>query len=41
MYVFLKGNKVVGLAVGGSGAPKAAAVKALLKANAIAVAAKL
>ena len=41
MYVFLKGNKVVGLAVGGPGAPKAAAVKALLKANSIAVATKL
>jgi hypothetical protein len=41
MYVFLKGNKVVGLAVGGPSAPKAAAVKAALKASAIATAAKL
>jgi len=41
MYVFLKGNKVVGLAVGGAGAPKAAVVKGALKASAIAVAAKL
>ncbi len=41
MYVFLKGNKVVGLAIGESGAPKAAAAKPALKANTIAVAAKL
>ena len=41
MYVFLKGNKVVGVAIGGQGAPKAAAVKAALKASAIAAAAKL
>jgi len=41
MYVFLKGNKVVGLAVGGPGAPKAAAVKVALKASSLAAAAKL
>lgn len=41
MYVFLKGNKVVGVAIGGQGAPKAAAVKAALKASATAAAAKL
>ena len=41
MYVFLKGNKVVGVAVGGPGAPKAAAVKDALKKSALAAAAKL
>lgn len=41
MYVFLKGNKVVGLAVGGPGAPKAAAVKGALKASSLVAAAKL
>ena len=41
MYVFLKGAKVVGVAIGGEGAPKPAAVKAALKASAMAVAAKL
>ena len=41
MYVFLKGNKVVGVAIGGPGSPKAAAVKGALKANAIAAAAKV
>jgi len=41
MYVFLKGNKVVGLAVGGPGSPKPAAVKDALKSRGMAVAAKL
>jgi hypothetical protein len=41
MYVFLKGNKVVGLAVGGPGSPKPAAVKAALRARVMAVAARL
>jgi hypothetical protein len=41
MYVFLKGNKVVGLAVGGPGSPKPAAVKEALKSRGMAVAAKL
>ena len=41
MFVFLKGNKVVGLAVGGAGSPKPAAVKGALKARATAVATKL
>ena len=40
MYVFLKGNKVVGLALGGPGSPKPAAVKEALKARAMAVAAR-
>ena len=40
-YVFLKGNKAVGIGVGGAGAPKTTAFKASLKASAIAVAAKL
>jgi hypothetical protein len=40
MYVFLKGNKVVALALGGSAAPKAAAIKAPLKADTMAIAAK-
>ncbi len=41
MYVFLKGNKVVGLAVGGPGSPKPAAVKEALKTRVMAVAARL
>lgn len=40
-YVFLKGNKVVGVAVGGPGSPKPAAVKGALKASALAAAARL
>ena len=40
-YVFLKGSKVVGVAVGGPGSPKPAAVKAALRASALAVAGKL
>ena len=41
MYVFIKGSTVVGLGIGGPGSPKAATVKGALKANSIAVAAKL
>jgi hypothetical protein len=41
MYVFLKGNKVAAVGVGGMNAPKTAAFKASLKASAMAIAAKL
>ena len=41
MYVILKGNRVAGLAVGGPGSPKPAAVKEALKTRIMAVAARL